>query len=183
MLLCTPQKLVALDNGHWMRGGGGDKELINYALRYTLASIISDICRHTFFDKLAGKHSGAYVAACADTGALKMHEAANGLGSTRIHTDTESAAIWLGCRAGQNREETFLSFYSILLLQCLWVWTLESHHLCEARMGPDALEESDISLTGLLRTSGMCKLNSLLDTCFGPKEICRWLKLVGYWNK
>lgn len=100
--------------------GGNDKELINYVLRYTPASIISDICRHTFFDKLAGKHTRAYVAACKDTGALKMHEEANGLGSTRIHTDRESAAIWLGCRAGPNREEAFLPFYSILLLQCSW---------------------------------------------------------------
>lgn len=49
MLLCTLPKASGL--GQSVDEGGNDKELINYALRYTPASIISDICRHTFFDK------------------------------------------------------------------------------------------------------------------------------------
>lgn len=89
--------------------GKNDNQSINYAWSNPLASIISDISRHTFFEKFAGEHTRMYVAALiwrtqnsparTDTGALKMHEEPHRLGLTCIHTDTDSDGLWLGCCA------------------------------------------------------------------------------------
>lgn len=175
-------------------------------LRYLQAYLLWETCRGTLSNVAALIRRTQNTPAHTDMGALKIHEEAHGLGLTRIHTDTESAGIWLGCcaKSGINRTISFfLSFFLIWLFFFFCsvcddvhhfqivdltgtgnVW--QSHHLCETLVGPDTLEKSHISLVpliGLLRVSWMCELNSVSDTCYGNEEIGRCLKLAGYWKQ